>query len=216
MPADRADHARLLDRVRAGLGRTCSAVPPDRPRTDAARTVSAGVDLVRLFVANASAAGMNVHETTAGALLPHLRSLVDRLALARIAISVEEHADRELVSGAAPQQVRWRQANDLDALYDSDAGITDVLAAVAETGSLVIRSSSSTSRGGFLVPPVHIALVPASKILPDLVDLWPLLHPAPTSAVIVTGPSKTADIEGILVTGVHGPREVHIFLLRDR
>jgi L-lactate dehydrogenase complex protein LldG len=48
-----------------------------------------------------------------------------------------------------------------------------------------------------------------------MIDLWPLLTPLPTAVVLITGPSKTADIEGILITGVHGPKSVHILLIDD-
>ena len=67
-------------------------------------------------------------------------------------------------------------------------------------------------------PPVHIALVPVNKIVADLIDYFGpscdvgnLQHGSAT--VLITGPSKTADIEGILITGVHGPGEVHIVII---
>ncbi len=122
----------------------------------------------------------------------------------------------------------------LDAQYDADAGITDCDAALAESGTIVLRTDASRSRGTFVVPPVHIAILKASQILPDMLDLWSRFtfpdHPLPgadhphasprraampTSIVLVSGPSKTADIEGILITGVHGPREVHVMLVDD-
>ena len=68
------------------------------------------------------------------------------------------------------------------------------------------------------MPPVHIAIVRAAQIVPDMLDLWPPGVPAPSmpaSLVLVTGPSKTADIEGILITGVHGPREVRVIVVES-
>lgn len=107
----------------------------------------------------------------------------------------------------------------LDDLYGVDVGITDVRAAIAETGTLVCWSGPLHGRGVSLVPPVHIAVVRRSDIVPDMID-YLARHAAeggalPSSIVFITGPSKTADIEGILITGVHGPREVHIMLVGD-
>jgi L-lactate utilization protein LutC len=100
----------------------------------------------------------------------------------------------------------------MDASFDADAGITDVVAAVAETGSIVVASGPGRSRAAFIAPAVHIAVVREDQIVPDLLDLWPGPTAPPTSLTIVSGPSKTADIEGILITGVHGPGQLHVVL----
>lgn len=103
----------------------------------------------------------------------------------------------------------------LDQAYEFDCGITDVWAAVAEVGGLVLRESPEHGRIVSLVPPLHIAIVEPSNLLPDLVDLFRKLPPDQNDKyVIVTGPSKTADIEMQLVTGVHGPGVVQLYLLQ--
>lgn len=217
MHTDDPHRQELLARIKAALGRDgAEASPvPTAPPTTSARTTPPGANLRSLFGKAAKAAGMSVQETTAENLAVAVRALLEYHKLKHVAVSVEETALRLLASQAVSHPVRWQEHNDLDALYDADACITDVLVGIAETGSLVVRSSPSTSRGGFLVPGVHIALVRASQILPDMVDLWPILRPVPTSVVLITGPSKTADIEGILITGVHGPKEVHIVVITD-
>jgi L-lactate utilization protein LutC len=103
----------------------------------------------------------------------------------------------------------------LDEAYDLDCGITDVHAAVAETGSIVIRPDAGHGRLLSLAPPIHIAVIEPRNFVADLVDLFEKLGRdgiAPNTTII-TGPSKTADIEGVLVTGVHGPGLVQLYIL---
>jgi L-lactate dehydrogenase complex protein LldG len=67
-----------------------------------------------------------------------------------------------------------------------------------------------------LLPPVHIAVVPRERVLTGLDELLTILpHPAEqtSSMVLITGPSRTADIEQILVRGVHGPGEIHVVVV---
>lgn len=103
---------------------------------------------------------------------------------------------------------------------DIRVGITGISAALAATGSLVLESGAGRHRSTSLLPDVHIALMRAEQILPDL-ESWQqaqqqLGYPAFTKSsntTVVTGPSKTADIGHELVKGAHGPREVHIVIL---
>lgn len=88
-------------------------------------------------------------------------------------------------------------------------GITSCDYALADTGTLVMLSEA---RLVSLLPPMHIAVVPAGRILTGLDELLTILpNPAATtsSMVLITGPSRTADIEQILVRGVHGPGEIY-------
>ena len=87
-------------------------------------------------------------------------------------------------------------------------GITSADYALADTGTLVMLSSPREARMISLLPPAHIAVVPRARILTGLDELFSLLpNPAEatSSMVLITGPSRTADIEQILVRGVHGP-----------
>jgi L-lactate dehydrogenase complex protein LldG len=90
----------------------------------------------------------------------------------------------------------------------ADTGITSADYALADTGTLVMLSSPQEARMISLLPPAHIAIVPRARILTGLDELFSLLpNPAEStsSMVLITGPSRTADIEQILVRGVHGP-----------
>jgi hypothetical protein len=89
-----------------------------------------------------------------------------------------------------------------------DVGITSADYALADTGTLVMLASPQEARMISLLPPAHIAVVPRARILTGLDELFSLLpNPAEStsSMVLITGPSRTADIEQILVRGVHGP-----------
>ena len=92
------------------------------------------------------------------------------------------------------------------------AGITGVLAAVAETGTLVIPSGAGRPLTASLLPEVHIAVLRIAEIYESLSQVLGLPEVRQASAVaLVTGPSRTADIEMALTIGVHGPGEVHVF-----
>ncbi|MCZ7572475.1 MAG: lactate utilization protein [Ardenticatenaceae bacterium] len=88
----------------------------------------------------------------------------------------------------------------------ADVGLSGATAALAETGSVVVESGPSRSRLVTLLPPASIVVVHASAIVPDLFA-WAAVRPAPVPAnvVIISGPSKSADIEQTLAVGVHGP-----------
>jgi L-lactate utilization protein LutC len=96
------------------------------------------------------------------------------------------------------------------------AGITSVLAVVADTGTLVIPAGSGQPLSASLLPEIHIAIVHAAQILPSLPEAFrlPEVKKSPAT-VLVTGPSRTADIEMTLTIGVHGPKEMHVFLVDD-
>ena len=102
-------------------------------------------------------------------------------------------------------------------------GITGVDYAVAETGSVVVLPRKGISRLVSLLPPVHVALVHPERVVASLDDLMILRRLAfykgdgdmGSYMNIITGPSRTADIEQKLVIGVHGPKEAHMVLLGE-
>jgi L-lactate dehydrogenase complex protein LldG len=104
----------------------------------------------------------------------------------------------------------------LEELYDYDCAVTDVDSAVAESASLVIKPKQSHGRGLSLVPMYHVAFVEEKQILPDLADLFRelALDADRSNVILISGPSKTADIEMNVVTGVHGPNVVNAFLVK--
>ncbi len=103
-----------------------------------------------------------------------------------------------------------------EACAGADIGITSADYALAATGSLVMLASANEARLVSLLPPIRIAIFPRSRILANLDELLSLLpRPADqtSSMVLITGPSRTADIEQILVRGVHGPGEIYAVIV---
>jgi L-lactate dehydrogenase complex protein LldG len=97
-----------------------------------------------------------------------------------------------------------------------DIGITSADYALADTGTLVTIASPQEARLVSLLPPMHVAVVPKERILTGLDELFTILpKPAETSSsmVLITGPSRTADIEQILVRGVHGPGQITVVIV---
>jgi L-lactate dehydrogenase complex protein LldF len=95
-------------------------------------------------------------------------------------------------------------------------GITGALAGLADTGSVVAVSGAGRSLRASLLPEVHLVLLKKSQILPTLADLLHKTEFKDASAgAVITGPSRTADIEMALTIGVHGPKEIHVFLIDD-
>ncbi|MEZ4518784.1 MAG: lactate utilization protein [Chloroflexota bacterium] len=99
-------------------------------------------------------------------------------------------------------------------------GLTGADAGLAATGSLVLQSGSGRYRAASLLPPLHIAVLTADRIVPDLENWWTQQRAAGldqvrqrSNIVVITGPSRTADIAMQLVMGMHGPRELHLILL---
>jgi L-lactate dehydrogenase complex protein LldG len=97
-----------------------------------------------------------------------------------------------------------------------DIGITSADYALADTGTLVMLASPHEARLVSLLPPAHLAVVPKDRILTGLDELFTLLPKpadATSSMVLITGPSRTADIEQILVRGVHGPGQITVVVV---
>jgi L-lactate utilization protein LutC len=97
-----------------------------------------------------------------------------------------------------------------------DIGITSADYALCDTGTLVMIASPAEARLVSLLPPAHVAIFPIERILTGLDELFTVLpDPAALSSsmVMITGPSQTADIEQILIRGVHGPGQITVVIV---
>ena len=103
-------------------------------------------------------------------------------------------------------------------LASCDVSITGCEYLVARTGTIVMSTAQKSGRTTSVYAPVHICIAYSKQMLYDLKDALSFLkekykHNLPSQVTFATGPSRTADIEKTLVTGVHGPKEVYCFLV---
>jgi L-lactate utilization protein LutB len=182
----------MLTRVRSALRRSANDPVPAPPP-------------VRLQIPRVSLGGSPAQFTAA------LTALGGQVILPYSKDDLRE-AIKRIVRG---RSVVTREAGDV---RTAEVGINFADYALADTGSLVFLSESRESRLISLLPPVHIAVIARKNILSGLDELFDLVpHPmAQSSAMaLITGPSRTADIEMRLVRGVHGPGEIHVIIVED-
>ena len=114
-----------------------------------------------------------------------------------------------------------REGYDIHDLERCDAGITECDALIAQTGSVLLTARSGGGRALSVLPPHHVVIARLDQLLPDLPAAYTLLHekygPAnwPSLITLITGPSRTGDIERILILGAHGPKRMTIILITD-
>jgi L-lactate utilization protein LutC len=211
----------LMDRVRRALGRSASLPePPVPPEIDEpiARLVYSNIGLSELFQKRATEMKMLVEPVRVEEVLPKLAGFLREQKSSKVMLSATQMInDLNVVSYLNQNGFdahSWREMT-ADQAYDFDAGVTEVDYAVAETGTIAIRHRPEHGRLISLVPFVHVAIVEPKKLLPDLIDLFEILakEGSGSGVTMISGPSKTADIEMNTVTGVHGPNVVKAFLL---
>jgi L-lactate dehydrogenase complex protein LldG len=103
-----------------------------------------------------------------------------------------------------------------ETVFNVDAGITATYGAIAEIGALILWSSPEEQRQISLVPPIHVSVLKADNIYNSFVEVMQKENWAdnmPTNVFLVSGPSKTADIELTLAFGVHGPKELIVLIV---
>jgi L-lactate dehydrogenase complex protein LldG len=212
--------AEFLARVREAArahGSGAGGGEPDPPGVDErlARLVEPGTDTRGLFVERATRAGIQIVEA-----LDPIAGVTGALIARRVKSVVLSFADAAMRSQVA-SACRSAGVTVLEgprSAFDADAGITDAEMLVAETGSILIASGTGRSRLAAFAPGLHIVLAGRTPIAADLIDAARAggFGADAAAQVLVSGPSKTADIEGVLVTGVHGPGEVVIVLESTR
>jgi len=205
----------ILNRVRTALGRSAgqaiAEAPPVRLRVAEVDTETRIASMLRAVEALAG-------KTYRAATCDEARAYVSALLEGKKAVASNAPFLRECGIVDLPGvQSGFTDAAALRALCAAaDMGITSADYALADTGTLVMLASPAEARLISLLPPVHIAVVPKERVLSgldELLTILPLPAEATSSMVLITGPSRTADIEQILVRGVHGPGEIHVVVV---
>lgn len=210
--------ARILARVRGALGATAEAdravsvrdYLQSRPLSPRPRTEG---DIIARFRARA------IGLATTFSDVHHVREIP-----AAVAGYLRGH-------GLPLQAVCWPELQTLDwastglmvaarAATASDAvGITGVVCAIAETGTLMTVSGMDTPPVTSLLPETHIAVVRASQVVAAMEEAWQRLRSTlpemPRAVNFISGPSRTADIEQTVTLGAHGPYRVHVVWIAD-
>ena len=205
----------ILEKIRSGLGRTSGQpVPPPPPVRIAIPDVPVEQRIQTMFEKIEALAG----KTYLAASKEGARDYVAKLVEGRDGVCSNDPFLSECGITALPNIASGlTDREELRAHCATRAvGVTSATYTLSDTGTLVMMFGEAEARLVSLLPPVHCAVVPRQRILTGL-DEFLSLHPQPvedrSSTVFITGPSRTADIEQILVRGVHGPGEIHVVVV---
>jgi L-lactate dehydrogenase complex protein LldG len=205
----------VLNRVHAALGRKPGQTPPALPATVLRPRNLPTPERVELFVQQFTKLnGKPVRVRGYAEAVSVVRDLMNgKTAVASNAPFLRECG----ITDIAGVQTGFTTRDELRTMCaTTDFGITSADYALADTGTLVMLASPKEARLISLLPPVHIGVIPADSLLPNLDELF-IRVPKPaeqtSSMVLITGPSRTADIEQILVRGVHGPGEIYAVIV---
>lgn len=157
-------------------------------------------------------------EAEATSVLRSDHEVLDEIGLDAVfngaSLGIKKITHEESGKGRDQQRLEFRED-----MIVADIGVTGVDYAIAETGSVAITAGKGVSRLISLLPPIHVAVVRPSQILPTLDELFTIRRNefletgSLNYANIISGPSRSADIEQTLIMGMHGPKEVHMIVL---
>ena len=170
---------------------------------------------VDLFVAMAEEVQTTVARVASAADVPNevARYLAAENLPADLAMAPDPALDALPWDARPLLQIRRGKAEAGDA-----ASLTPCLAAIAETGTLILVSGTATPTTLNFLPDTHIVVVRADQVVASYEDGWDLVRqrgPVPRTVNFITGPSRTGDIEQRIELGAHGPRRLHVVLIDD-
>ncbi|MBN1921073.1 MAG: LUD domain-containing protein [Anaerolineae bacterium] len=206
----------VLEAVRRSLGHEPNATPAPRPSLPPARTAGSVQDELALLL----------HE------IEDVAGHSQRLSVEALDVALQELIQTENIRTATvwntPTLQRLEIAQKLEkigvqlippdadkhALAQCDLGITEADFAIPDSGTLGLLSGPEKPRAVSLLPAVHLALLTPAALRPDLHQVFAEAQ-RHGYLILITGPSRTADIELTLTLGVHGPRELYVWVLEQ-
>jgi len=217
----------FLARVRASLAGAAPTAAPAPYRPPAPPSPD---ELVEQLVRELAAVGGVVHRaaTREDARSAIVAVLVDRKARRIVLGATPLLAELDLAGAVADAGidvvvVDLGDEAERDALreaaFAADAGVTSVDYGVADTGTLALLARRGQGRALSLLPPLHVAVLDARDVVGELAELFERVRAAgelPSALTLITGPSRTGDIELVLTVGVHGPGELHLVVVDTR
>jgi L-lactate utilization protein LutC len=216
-----SDRDSFLQRVRRAVaeGNRAGAVPP-LPERGTVGYQGAGPDPLARLRDEVAAAGGTAHLVAdLDAAVATVLALVQQRSAHRVllgdgALLHEVGLEAKLAAlGIEARTTASLGAGSREAFFVADVGITGADALVAETGTVALETRPGQPRALSLLPPVHVVVATREQVVGDLFDLFQRPGALPSCLSLITGPSKTGDIELKLVTGVHGPGEVHVVVV---
>ena len=217
----------ILGAIRRSLGVTGNEAPRRKSVTDRMTSHPRGVipqrgqvapqERLDLFVRMIELAAGSVARL--GSLDAVPAEVADFLRRHNLPPAVRRGADPRLAG------LPWERAGTLEVSTAIDAGmlssVSHALAGVAETGTLVLTSGSDNPTSLNFLPDNHIVVIDAKDVAGDYETLWARLREKfgdglmPRTVNMITGPSRSADIEQTLILGAHGPRRLHVMVVGE-
>lgn len=168
------------------------------------------INFAHAFAANGGQFVFCEHET---ALIANLSSFVKELSLKNIYT-----ADEKIAGYLRQAEIVFSSGEKI--LTEGDVSFTRCEALIARTGTVLVSSRLGGGRKSVVASPVHAVIAFTSQLVPDIKEALILVRNVyrgqlPSMLSLLSGPSRTADIEKTLVTGAHGPKAIYVFLLDD-
>ncbi len=214
---------RIFSKLRSAVQQYASPVPTVAPMPVENLNREEKIDQLKTLM---EAVHTQVHVVKSDAWVDKVKELAQQRQLGTLLYPAGTALGETLETGwngepeGLPQLVRYEDDIEdfKETLFELDASVTYTVGGIAESGSLILWPTPQEPRLMSLVPPVHIAILEANKIYHTFNEAMEQQHWAdqmPTNALLISGPSKTADIELVLTFGVHGPKELIVLVLAD-
>jgi len=211
-PAQRPFRSRFKPEVISTSPPPQAMAPPKSPPETVTNLQGEPPSLLQRFEAELTALGGTLKCCKEGDLSTQILSLLRELGITSLMVGDDPSLPTGLLDELRHQGISLSSKPDANL----PAGLTAASAAIAETGSLLLCGPTTQSLVASLLPPIHLAVVRADKVYASLPQVLALseVRESPM-AVLISGPSRTADIEMTLTIGVHGPGQVHVFCIES-